>query len=91
MSDIDSIGPFGNPDGARAELANVLEDYVDFDGDPTFGALATRADDASVRVVAGKLGAGKTVHLRRLQEFQARHAYMSRRMSSKTSHRTTRN
>jgi hypothetical protein len=72
MSDIDSIGPFGNPDGARAELANVLEDYVDFDGDPTFGALATRADDAGVRIVAGKLGAGKTVHLRRLQEFQGR-------------------
>ena len=72
MSDIELLGPFGNPDGARADLAEVLDDFVDFDGNPAFGDLATRADDAKVRVVAGKLGAGKTVHLRRLQEFQGR-------------------
>ena len=61
MSDIELLGPFGNPDGARADLAEVLDDFVDFDGNPAFGDLATRADDAKVRVVAGKLGAGKTV------------------------------
>jgi hypothetical protein len=72
MSDIELLGPFGNPDGARADLAEVLDDFVDFDGNPAFGDLATRADDAKVRVVAGKLGAGKTVQLRRLQEFQGR-------------------
>jgi hypothetical protein len=67
----DSIGPFGNPDGSRADLDAVLGDFVDFDGSPAFGALATRADDAKVRVIAGKLGAGKTVYLRRLQDFQS--------------------
>src|SRR6516164_44099 len=72
MSDVDLLWPFGNPDGARADLAEVLDKFVDFDGDPVFGDLATRADDAKVRIVAGKLGAGKTVHLRRLQEFQGR-------------------
>jgi hypothetical protein len=33
--------------------------------------LSTRASDATVRVLVGKLGAGKTVYLRRLQSFQA--------------------
>jgi hypothetical protein len=64
-------GPFGNPDGARATLNVVLRDFVEFDGRSGFGALATRAEDASVRVIVGKLGAGKTVYLRRLQSFQA--------------------
>jgi hypothetical protein len=45
--------------------------FVDFGGDPAFGDLATRANDSMVRVIVGKLGAGKTVYLRRLQDFQA--------------------
>src|SRR5205823_821212 len=36
------------------------------------GHLATRANDSMVRVIVGKLGAGKTVYLRRLQDFQSR-------------------
>jgi len=67
----DVIGPFGNPDGSRADLDHVLGAFVDFGGDPAFGALATRADDSKVRIIAGKLGAGKTVYMRRLQDFQA--------------------
>ena len=68
----DPVGPFGNPDGSRASIENVLHDFVDFRGNPAFGALATPADDATSRVIVGRLGAGKTVYLRRLRNFQAR-------------------
>src|SRR5207253_11481549 len=67
----DPIGPFGNPDGSRADIEDVLDDFVDFSADPGYGGLATRADDSKVRVIVGKLGAGKTVYMRRLQDFQA--------------------
>jgi hypothetical protein len=66
------LGPFGNPDGSRAQIERVISDFVDFGGDPSFGALATRANDSMVRVIVGKLGAGKTVYMRRLQDYQSR-------------------
>src|SRR6266498_969325 len=68
----DPTGPFGNPDGSRAPIENILDQFVDFRGNPAFGALATRPDDATTRVIVGRLGAGKTVYLRRLRNFQAR-------------------
>jgi hypothetical protein len=68
---LDPVGPFGNPDGSRADIDDVLKAFVDFGGDPAYGHLATRANDSMVRVIVGKLGAGKTVYLRRLQAFQA--------------------
>jgi hypothetical protein len=68
---VDLAGLFGSPDGSRAELDDVLTEFVEFDADPGFGGLATRADDSKVRVIAGKLGAGKTVYMRRLQDHQA--------------------
>jgi hypothetical protein len=68
---LDPVGPFGNPDGSRADIEDVLSEFVDFGGDPAYGHLATRANDSMVRVIVGKLGAGKTVYLRRLQAFQA--------------------
>jgi hypothetical protein len=71
---VDVAGLFGSPDGSRAELDDVLHTFVEFDADPGFGGLATRADDSKVRVIAGKLGAGKTVYMRRLQDHQAREA-----------------
>jgi hypothetical protein len=67
----DLIGPFGNPDGSRAPIENILSDFVDFRGNPAFGALAAPASDATARVIVGRLGAGKTVYLRRLRTFQA--------------------
>lgn len=70
----DPVGPFGNPDGSRADLDEVLEQFVDFRGNPAFGALATKASDATVRVIVGRMGAGKTVHLRRLQSYQQQQA-----------------
>jgi len=68
---LDPVGPFGNPDGSRADIEDVLTEFVDFGGDLAYGHLATRANDSMVRVIVGKLGAGKTVYLRRLQDFQA--------------------
>jgi hypothetical protein len=68
---LDPVGPFGNPDGSRADIEDVLSEFVDFGGNPAYGHLATRANDSMVRVIVGKLGAGKTVYLRRLQDFQA--------------------
>ena len=68
---LDPVGPFGNPDGSRADIEDVISEFVDFGGDPAFGHLATRANDSMVRVIVGKLGSGKTVYLRRLQDFQA--------------------
>jgi len=67
---LDPVGPFGNPDGSRADIEDVISEFVDFGGNPAYGHLATRANDSMVRVIVGKLGAGKTVYLRRLQNFQ---------------------
>ena len=69
---LDPVGPFGNPDGSRADIEDVISEFVDFGGNPAYGHLATRANDSMVRVIVGKLGSGKTVYLRRLQDFQAR-------------------
>ena len=68
---LDPVGPFGNPDGSRADIEDLISEFVDFGGNPAYGHLATRANDSKVRVIVGKLGAGKTVYLRRLQDFQA--------------------
>ncbi len=35
----DPVGPFGNPDGSRAPIENVLSQFVDFHGNPVFKAL----------------------------------------------------
>ncbi len=70
----DPVGPFGNPDGSRADLDELLETFVDFRGNPAFGALATRASDATARIIVGRMGAGKTVYLRRLQSHQHKQA-----------------
>src|ERR1700758_3675913 len=63
--------PFGNPDGSRADLDDLIRDFGDFGGNPAYGHLATKANDSMVRVIVGKLGAGKTVYLRRLQDYQS--------------------
>src|ERR1700744_2875712 len=67
---LDPVGPFGNPDGLRADLEDVISEFVDFGGDLAYGHLATRANDSRGRVIVGKLGAAKTVYLRRVSDFQ---------------------
>jgi hypothetical protein len=58
--------PFGNPDGSRADLDDVLEGFVAFGERAVWGDLASRPDDLSARVIVGRKGSGKTVYLRRL-------------------------
>ena len=54
------MGPFGNPDGSRADLEDVISEFVDFGGDPAYGHLATRANDSH--------GAGHRRKARRRQD-----------------------
>jgi hypothetical protein len=59
--------PFGDPDGARAELIDIMDGFVGFSSRAGWGGIATDPDDRSVRVIVGKKGSGKTIYLRRLQ------------------------
>jgi hypothetical protein len=67
-----SIGPFGNTDGSRADLQDLLRDFVPFAANPAYAALATSEGDLTARVLVGKMGAGKTVYLRRFQAFTSK-------------------
>lgn len=64
-----SICPFGNPDGSRANLDDLLKDFVTFGGGVIWGGLAIRANDLTTRVIIGRKGSGKTVYLRYLQAY----------------------
>ncbi len=68
---LDPVGPFGNPDGSRADIEDVISEFVDFGSNPVIRPSRDPCHDSMVRVIVGKLGAGKTVYLRRLQDFQA--------------------
>lgn len=64
---MNETAPFGNPDGSRSDIKEVIDDFVTFD-DIAFGrGLATKASDLSVRVIVGAKGSGKTIYLRRIQ------------------------
>jgi len=63
------FAPFGNPDGSRAALEEVLQGFVTFGGGARWGGLATKSDDLTARVIVGRKGSGKTIYLRRLQSF----------------------
>jgi len=68
MSDT-NLTPFGNPDGARADLDEVNDGFVKFGSG--WGGLSTLASDLSARVLVGRKGSGKTLYLRRLQAHAA--------------------
>jgi hypothetical protein len=65
-----TLTPFGNPDGARAELDGANDGFVQFGSG--WGGLSTRSDDLSARVLVGRKGSGKTLYLRRLQAHAAK-------------------
>lgn len=65
----ESIAPFGNPDGSRAAIEDVIQGFVAFGSSSEWGGLSTQDDDLTVRVIVGKKGSGKTVYLRRLQAY----------------------
>ncbi len=60
--------PFGNPDGSRSSLNEILEDFVEFDRLKFGPGLGLMSDELDVRVIVGAKGSGKTVYLRRLQD-----------------------
>lgn len=55
--------PFGNPDGSRSDIQEVIDSFVSFG----HHHLGIPADDGSVRVIVGAKGSGKTVYLRRVR------------------------
>ncbi len=59
--------PFGDPDGSRADLADLLDEFVSFKDESVWGGIAMEGDDFSARIIAGRKGSGKTVYLRRLR------------------------
>ncbi|GAA6168141.1 P-loop ATPase, Sll1717 family [Sessilibacter corallicola] len=60
--------PFGDPDGARALLEDVLDGFVEFENDPVWGGISANPSNRNIRVFVGKKGAGKTVYLRYFQD-----------------------
>lgn len=60
-------GPFGDPDGSRADIHDLLSGFVGFSGDPAFGDLRIGRHELQARAIVGGKGAGKSVYLRRLQ------------------------
>jgi hypothetical protein len=61
--------PFGTPDGARADLKEIMESFVVIDDEAA--DLGDPSDDLSGRIIVGRMGAGKTLYLRRSQAFAA--------------------
>ena len=59
--------PFGTPDGARANLNEVMEGFVDIDVEAA--DLSDPGDDLTARIIVGRMGSGKTLYLRRSQAF----------------------
>jgi len=53
--------PFGNPDGSRSDIHEVVDNFIVFEDLPVTGGLGIRADDLSRRVIVGAKGSGKTV------------------------------
>ena len=67
-NDDSTIEPFGVADGALAELDGLEDSFVH--PPEYFGGIARTANDARVRVVVGRLGAGKSLYLRRMHRAQ---------------------
>lgn len=68
LAELDSSGPFGDPDASRVEFQTLKASFVSMSNserknDETLGA------DASVRVVVGRRGSGKTLYLRSIQNY----------------------
>lgn len=73
----ENFAAFGNPDGSRADIEEILKGFINFSGRfvgglAAWGGLGTKEDDRRVRVIVGRKGTGKTVYLRRLQAHASR-------------------
>ena len=56
---------FGNPDGSRTEIDDMMAQFVDFD-ERFFPSGISTNEDYKTRVISGSKGSGKTVYLRRM-------------------------
>jgi hypothetical protein len=63
-----STFPFGTPDGAQADISEVNDRFDDLHDLGGHESLTTAHDDLSARVLVGRMGAGKTIYQRRLQQ-----------------------
>lgn len=54
--------PFGNPDGSRTEITDLLADFINLKFEPN-----QIYSDHQTRVIVGAKGSGKTVYLRRMK------------------------
>lgn len=57
---------FGNPDGSRTDIEDMMAEFIKFDG-TSFTSGVALEDDLKVRVIVGAKGSGKTVYLRRMR------------------------
>ena len=57
---------FGNPDGSRTEIVDMMSEFIAFENKYFSSGVAT-PDDLKTRVIVGAKGSGKTVYLRRMQ------------------------
>lgn len=57
---------FGNPDGSRTEITDMMLEFVAFDN-KYFSSGVAFPDDMKTRVIVGPKGSGKTVYLRRMR------------------------
>lgn len=57
---------FGNPDGSRTEIADMMSEFIVFDK-KYFSSGVASPDELKTRVIVGAKGSGKTVYLRRMR------------------------
>ena len=57
---------FGNPDGSRTEITDMMSEFIVFDK-KYFSSGVASPDELKTRVIVGAKGSGKTVYLRRMQ------------------------
>ena len=60
--------PFGDPDGARADLDRSVNEFISIDEKNFSSGISIGEADRNIRIVVGKKGSGKTIYLRRLQD-----------------------
>lgn len=61
-----SMTPFGNPDGALAQIEDITRGFVSLSGQGFPISLAT--ESARTRAIAGPKGSGKSVYLKRMRD-----------------------
>ncbi|MDE6024004.1 MAG: hypothetical protein K2G45_00975 [Lachnospiraceae bacterium] len=57
---------FGNPDGSRTDIEDMMSEFIVFDK-RYFSSGVASPDDLKTRVIVGPKGSGKTVYLRRIR------------------------